>query len=175
MPEKGLKTEKTGTNKIKENKTKESSLLNGSLGGEGTEGDAGPWPAEELYEDKELRCGSTRQAGSPHQANTPQGSSPSGGVEGASVVCGASRWTEETIRQLVPPADGVPRNLDGLRRNLHNFNVPPQEQYAIILKSNYGAIGHPVWAGLVRLRGSYGKIRQPGKYLLSLCKKNYEF
>ena len=70
---------------------------------------------------------------------------------------------------MTPPADGVRRNLDGLRENLRLWRVPPGEQYAIVLKSNFGAIGHPLWQGFYTLRASRGKIRQPGKYLLSLC------
>ena len=38
--------------------------------------------------------------------------------------------------QLQPPQDGTDRNLDGLLFNLKQFHIPPQEQYAIILKSN---------------------------------------
>ena len=68
-----------------------------------------------------------------------------------------------------PPPDGLPRNLDGLRENLRLWHVPLPEQYAIVLKSNFGAIGHPLWKGFYALRASHGKIRQPGKYLLSLC------
>lgn len=78
-------------------------------------------------------------------------------------------WTPEEIDRLQPPRDGVKRNLDGLRYNLRLYRIPPDEQYAIICKSNYGAIGHPVWKGFFDLRGSHGKIRVPGRYLLSLC------
>ena len=49
---------------------------------------------------------------------------------------------------------------------IHIF--PPSEQYAIILKSNFGAIGNPVWKGFNTIRGSNGKIRLPGHYLLSI-------
>ena len=61
------------------------------------------------------------------------------------------------------------RNLEGLRDNLRRLRVPLPEQYAIILKSNFGIIGHPLWRGFYALRESHGKIRQPGRYLLSLC------
>lgn len=72
---------------------------------------------------------------------------------------------------MQPPQDGQQRNFDGLIFNLRQFKIPPQEQYAIILKSNFGAIGHPMWQGFYALRESHGKIRQPGRYLLSLCCK----
>lgn len=74
------------------------------------------------------------------------------------------------IAALKPPQDGMKRNYDGLLHNMSLFPIPPDEQYAIILKSNFGAIGHPVWIGFYDLRSSHGKIRLPGRYLLSLCR-----
>lgn len=85
---------------------------------------------------------------------------------------GRHEWTEEEIAGMQPPGDGTKRNFDGLLYNLRQFRIPPQEQYAIILKSNFGAIGHPLWRGFYTLRDSHGKIRQPGRYLLSLCCKS---
>ena len=79
-------------------------------------------------------------------------------------------WTTGDIDRLQPPRDGVKRNFDGLKYNLSQFEIPIREQYAIILKSNFGAIGHPMWRGFEALRTSHGKICQPGKYLLSLCR-----
>lgn len=79
-------------------------------------------------------------------------------------------WTDADIDRLQPPADGLQRNLEGLIINLRQYRVPPQEQYAIILKSNFGVIGHPLWKGFFALRESHGKIRLPGHYLLSLCR-----
>lgn len=81
----------------------------------------------------------------------------------------SSQWTDADIDALTPPADGLNRNLEGLRDNLRRLRVPLPEQYAIILKSNFGIIGHPLWRGFYALRESHGKIRQPGRYLLSLC------
>ena len=83
-------------------------------------------------------------------------------------------WTDEDVARLEPPADGLDRNPDGLIFNLRQFHIPPQEQYVIVLKSNFGIIGHPVWKGFFDLRESHGKIRQPGRYLLSLCIKQKE-
>lgn len=79
-------------------------------------------------------------------------------------------WTDADINRMQPPSDNVKRNFDGLKYNLRHFEVPLPEQYAIILKSNFGAIGHPMWRGFEALRTSHGKIHQPGRYLLSLCK-----
>lgn len=78
-------------------------------------------------------------------------------------------WTDEDVRRMQPPPDGLNRNLDGLLFNLRQFGISPQEQRAIILKSNFGIIGHPMWKGFSTIRESCGKIRQPGKFLLSLC------
>ena len=82
--------------------------------------------------------------------------------------------TDVDVARLQPPADGLDRNPDGLIFNLRQFHIPPQEQYVIVLKSNFGIIGHPVWKGFFDLRESHGKIRQPGRYLLSLCIKQKE-
>ena len=81
---------------------------------------------------------------------------------------GRKLWTPEALERLVPPADGVKRNFRGLLENLRQFRIPPDEQYAIICRSNYGAIGHSVWRGFCVLRESGGKIRLPERYLLSL-------
>ena len=80
-------------------------------------------------------------------------------------------WTDEDICRMQPPSDGVNRNLDGLLFNLRQLRISPPEQRAIILKSNFGAIGHPMWKGFSTIRESCGKIRQPGRFLLSLCNK----
>ena len=50
-------------------------------------------------------------------------------------------WTDEDICRMQPPPDGVNRNLDGLLFNLRQLRISPPEQRAIILKSNFGAIG----------------------------------
>lgn len=80
-------------------------------------------------------------------------------------------WTSADIDRLQPPADGVERNYDGLLYSLRLFSIPPSEQYAIIRKSNFGAIGGPVWKGFCTLRDSNGKIKLPGRYLLSVMNK----
>ncbi len=81
---------------------------------------------------------------------------------------GRKEWTLEAIAALKPPADGVMRNFSGLLENLSIYKVPPAEQYAIVCKSNYGQIGHPVWKGFHKIHESGSKIKMPGKYLLSL-------
>ena len=69
------------------------------------------------------------------------------------------------------PADGCPRNLSGLLDSLRLYRIPPAEQYAIVLKSNYGEIGGKVWKGFGVIRSGGGKIKLPGHYLLSVLNK----
>lgn len=76
--------------------------------------------------------------------------------------------TDADIARMIPPDDSRKRNLEGLLESLRQYKVPVPEQYAIILKSNFGLIGHPVWKGICTLRDSHGKIRLPGRYLLSV-------
>ena len=80
-------------------------------------------------------------------------------------------WTTETLSELQPPTDGIGRNYDGLLYNMRLYGIPPMEQYAIIRKSNFGAIGGPVWKGFCALRDSCGKIKMPGRYLLSVMNR----
>ena len=111
--------------------------------------------------------------GSPQTGGTPAaGRMPAGEEEdvGVKTPGGAPyEWTHDTIGRLVPPPDGLPRNLDGLRLTMDQFRITPREQYAIICLSNFGLIGHPVWQGFVQLRAGRGRIREPGRFLLSLC------
>lgn len=79
--------------------------------------------------------------------------------------------TQEDIDRMQAPPDGCPRNFSGLLENLRFFRVPPAEQYAIVLKSNYGEIGGDIWKGFSVIRGSGGKIKLPGHYLLSVLNK----
>ena len=78
-------------------------------------------------------------------------------------------WTKEDIDRLEPPADGQKRNFEGLKENLRLFHIPIPEQYAIICKTGYGLIGHPVWKGFVELRNKFGKFHSPGRFLLKQC------
>lgn len=110
--------------------------------------------------EKEIK---TNQNKTNHLPNPPQG-----GDGGGKSFKGKKVLTQEDINALQPPADGVARNLQGLLENLLSFKIPPSEQYAILLKSNFGAIGNPVWKGFMTIRCSSGKIKLPGRYLLSV-------
>lgn len=83
-------------------------------------------------------------------------------------------WTREFIDRLLPPSDGTSRNYAGLLDNLRLYDIPPSEQYVIIRKSNFGAIGGAIWKGIATLRGSGGKIKLPGRYLLSVVNKRQD-
>lgn len=149
-------------------KSTANSLLNSSPETGGTEGaDRASAEVEYLY-DREEKSPLGRE----------EDTEGEGGESAGKAACTTPRrgtarheWTEEDISRMQPPQDGQERNLDGLIFNLRQFRISPQEQYAIILKSNFGAIGHPMWKGFYALRESHGKIRQPGRYLLSLCCK----
>ncbi len=97
--------------------------------------------------------------------------SPAACVKGDSGSGKRKIWTQEAIDGLLPPADGTPRNYAGLLDNLRIYGIPPAEQYAIIRKSNFGAIGGSIWKGIAALRGSGGKIKLPGRYLLSVVNR----
>lgn len=93
---------------------------------------------------------------------------PQGGDCGGAPLKKRKVLTQEDIDSIQVPEDGTQRNFQGLIENLQLYKVPPSEQYAIILKSNFGAIGNPVWKGIGTIRGSNGKIKLPGHYLLSV-------
>ena len=102
--------------------------------------------------------------------NSLLNSSPeTGGTEGADGASAEEVYLRK-IESMEAPKDGLQHNLNGLIFNLREQRISPQEQYAIIIKTNFGVIGHPLWKGFYTLRESHGKIRQPGRYLLSLCK-----
>ena len=84
-------------------------------------------------------------------------------------------WTREDIERLEPPADGLKRNFDGLKENLRLFRIPIPLQYAIICKTGYGLIGHPVWKGFVELHNKFGKFHSPGNFLLKLCNPSLSY
>lgn len=142
----------SGTHSTAQN-SKENPLLNSSP--MGNLEDAGRTPAEE-YSSPDKNCADSDRKR--QTASTRRGS--------------YHEWTEEEIARMQLPRDDTKRNFDGLLYSLHQFHIPPQEQYALVLKSNFGAIGHPIWKGFYDLRDSHGKIRQPGRYLLSLCQKS---
>ena len=123
-----------------------------------------------LTDDKETLCTHNKtQHNTTNQSkidNLPN--PPTGGEEERGTSKGKRRITQEEIDRMQIPNDGTQRNFEGLLENLRFYKVPPTEQYAIILKSNFGAIGNSVWKGIGTIRGSNSKIKLPGHYLLSV-------
>lgn len=79
--------------------------------------------------------------------------------------------THAEIDKLTPPEDGVARNLDGMILALRTLRVEPNEMYAVICKSNYGMKGHRTWQVIEQLRTIGGKIKFPGRFILSQLSK----
>lgn len=70
-----------------------------------------------------------------------------------------------------PPSDGVERNYEALVRILSGFNIPADDFNRICELSNNGEVGHPVWAAMQHVKDSNGKIRMPGKYIISIIEQ----
>lgn len=64
------------------------------------------------------------------------------------------------------------RNYTGLIRSLEDLHVSANEAYDIAKLSNYGEIGHPVWKHIIECEQSKGRIRMPGKYIISKLNQN---
>jgi hypothetical protein len=65
------------------------------------------------------------------------------------------------------PTDGKKRNLKGLVLRLQKYNLSTDDILNIVSLSDYGAIGNIVWQLLNTVDESNGKIRMPGKFILS--------
>lgn len=70
-----------------------------------------------------------------------------------------------------PPSDGAKRNYEALVRILTGFNIPADDFNRICELSNNGEIGHPVWTAMQHVKDSNGKIRMPGKYIISIIEQ----
>lgn len=78
------------------------------------------------------------------------------------------------LEDLKAPNDGVKRNLDGLLRNLRDLNFTSVEAKPIIIGSNYGRIGDPVWAAFSEIKRSNGAIKAPKRFIQSRLFSNYQ-
>ena len=63
----------------------------------------------------------------------------------------------EQAPTAAPPQDGAERNYDGLLSALSELSLTDQERDYVIVWSNYGQIGHPVWKILHSLSGKNDK------------------
>ena len=67
-----------------------------------------------------------------------------------------------------PPCfnDGKQRNYNGLLEFFRQYGIAPAIQMQVILLSNYGEIGNPVWKLIAEIR-SNPKIKMPQQFLIS--------
>lgn len=73
---------------------------------------------------------------------------------------------KDFLDSITPPDDGINRNWEHLKRNLREYAFEEKDAKQIIAVSNYGAIGHVVWALLAEIRNSNGRIKQPARFIL---------
>lgn len=85
---------------------------------------------------------------------------------------GGSGGAFSNFSRREPPSDGAERNYDALTRKLTELGIPAEEFNEICTLSHYGEIGNPVWQALESVRKSNGKITMPGKYIISVIRKN---
>lgn len=120
-------------------------------------------------------CKSTHSKEKQSKNNTPltplKGSSEEKRIKVSPQNTDKKRYSADDIATLQPPQDGISRNYNGLIEQLAHHRIDPNEQYVIIKRSNFGAIGNIVWKGLATLLNSSGKIKMPGRYLMSLFKQ----
>ncbi len=104
--------------------------------------------------------------------NLPTGSINQGFSSGGGNLASLPR---EEINPKIPQnpnfSDGVQRNYKGLLNFFERHNIDLMEQAEIILLSNYGQIGHPLWKYVCEVDCNT-KIQFPGKYILSRLRNN---
>ena len=69
--------------------------------------------------------------------------------------------------KLPIPNDGEPRNTSGLIRNLRQLQASDKEISALLHISDFGKIGHPIWALIFEAKNSNGAIKQPVRFIYS--------
>ena len=111
------------------------------------------------------------------------GFSPGGGASASPL--GRERETARAADVLggmgiLPPADtafadGVRRNYEGLLSKMAQLRIPAGQQSQIVMLSDYGRIGHPVWELLRQIDNASGKIKLPGTFILARLKGTKQF
>lgn len=71
------------------------------------------------------------------------------------------------LENLKAPQDGINRNLDAMVRNLRSIHVNPIEAKQILVATNYGQIGHPIWGAFAELKNANGAIKSPKRFIFS--------
>lgn len=74
------------------------------------------------------------------------------------------------LNTTFPPNDSVKRNWEGLKTWLRNIKATEAQATEIILLSNYGEIGTPIWKVFSEITKSAGGIKQPVAFILSQLK-----
>lgn len=77
----------------------------------------------------------------------------------------------DLLKEGYPPNDGVDRNWDGLKTWLLKMKATKEQANEIIILSNFGEKGMPVWKLFAEIRDSGGVIKQPILFVLSRLKK----
>jgi hypothetical protein len=72
---------------------------------------------------------------------------------------------EDIFYSLKPPNDGRNRNFEGLLLRLKGMSCAENEKKQIILMSNYGEKGNPVWTLFAEI--DRGGIKLPARFILS--------
>ena len=71
------------------------------------------------------------------------------------------------LSSISPPEDQVKRNYPALVNALMKFNCNEKDKRELIIKSNYGEIGNPVWKYIQEPLQPNSGIKMPCKYILS--------
>lgn len=71
-----------------------------------------------------------------------------------------------TVPSKVPFHDGKERNYDGLLCFLDEYHFQPAQKAQIIVLTNYGEIGHPIWKLINEIRTNT-KLKMPQMWLMS--------
>lgn len=67
----------------------------------------------------------------------------------------------------IPPNDSVKRNWEGLKAWLVKIKATKEQTNEIVLLSNFGEIGTPIWKLFSEITNSAGAIKQPVAFILS--------
>ena len=74
---------------------------------------------------------------------------------------------EDFFNSIMPPNDGLDRNWERFKEIFKDYQCSQNDFKRIVLITNYGIIGHPVWSYISEARNSNGKITQPLRFIIS--------
>ncbi len=73
------------------------------------------------------------------------------------------------LSSLSPPEDGTNRNFPGLVDFLNKYPFSVNEKKKIIIVTNYGEVGHPIWQLFLHVAGNR-EIKMPDRFIISKLK-----